>query len=214
MAKGYLSINCRSGINSGKEIRGIEMRNYILVGWAVLIICFGGLGSVQATGDKSTELKLKMTEIKTLQENLTGKIALAVEKKDQLEQKNQELRSEVRDQKEQFKIETYQKAIMNSRIDYNLKLIQLLLGYIAGLNDKIVYFKTGHDTLNFFFQQAQDDLLMIKTLNDLEIDKLIAQINEVLDEYIPQTSKPMFDVDDVALKDTEQIWKEIIRNKR
>ena len=65
--------------------------------------------------------------------------------------------------------------------------------------------------LDFFFQQAQDDLLMIKTLNDLEIDKLIAQINEVLDEYIPQTSKPMFDVNDVPLKDTEQIWNELIK---
>ena len=52
---------------------------------------------------------------------------------------------------------------------------------------------------------------MIKTLNDLEIDKLIAQINEVLDEYIPETNKPMFDVNEVPLKNTEKIWQEIIR---
>jgi hypothetical protein len=189
------------------------MKKYVIVYCAVMIISFLGVGSVQATGNKSTDLKLKMTEINTLQQSLTGKIAFAMEKKGQLEQKNQELKSEVREQNEQFKIKTYQNAIMNSRIDYNLKLIQLLLGYIARLDDKIVYFKTGHATLNFFFQQAQDDLLMIKTLNDLEIDKLIAQINDVLDEYIPQTSKPMFDANDVPLKDTEQIWKEINRNE-
>ena len=58
-------------------------------------------------------------------------------------------------------------------------------------------------------QQAQDDLLMIKTLNDLEVDKLIAQINSALDEYTPETTKPLFDVDGVSLKDTEQIWNEI-----
>jgi hypothetical protein len=189
------------------------MKKYVIVYCAVMILSFLGLGSVQATGNKSTDLKLKMTEINTLQQSLTGKITLAMEKKEHLEQKNQELKSEVREQNEQFKIKTYQNAIMNSRIDYNLKLIQLLLGYIARLDDKIVYFKTGHATLNFFFQQAQDDLLMIKTLNDLEIDKLIAQINDVLDEYIPQTSKPMFDANDVPLKDTEQIWKEINRNE-
>ncbi|CAB1063815.1 hypothetical protein D1BOALGB6SA_8599 [Olavius sp. associated proteobacterium Delta 1] len=187
------------------------MRKYLIVSCAVMLISFWGLGSVHATGDKSTELKLKMTEISSLQQNLKGKIALAIEKKDQLKQKTQELKSEVRDQKEQFKIETYQNAIMNLRIDYNLKLIQLLLGYIARLNEKIVYFETGHDMLNYYFQQAQDDLLMIKTLDNLEIDKLIAQINKVLDEYIPQTSKPMFDVNDVPLKDTEQIWHEIIK---
>ena len=59
-------------------------------------------------------------------------------------------------------------------------------------------------------QQAQDDLLMIKTLNDLEVDKLIAQINSALDEYTPETTKPLFDVDGVSLKDTEQIWNDIV----
>jgi hypothetical protein len=86
----------------------------------------------------------------------------------------------------------------------------LLLGYIDRLNHKIEYFKTGQDLLNFYFLQAQDDLLMIKTLNDLEIDKLIVQINAALGEYIPQTSKPLFDVNEVPLKDTRQIWNEIV----
>ncbi len=185
------------------------MRKHLIYSCAVMIISIFWLGSVHATGDKSKELNLKMIDISSLQQTLTDKIALAMEKKVQLNQKNQELEKEIRDQNEQFKIESYEKAILNPRIDYNLKLIQLLLGYIARLNHKIVYFKNGHDMLNFFFQQAQDDLLMIKTLNDLEIDKLIAQINDVLDEYIPQTSKPMFDVNDVPLKDTEQIWQEL-----
>ena len=132
-----------------------------------------------------------------------------MEKKEQLEQKYQELEKEIRDQKDQFNIGDYQKAVLNPRIDYNLKLIQLLLGYIARLDHKIEYFKNGHGMLNFFFQQAQDDLLMVKTLNDLEIDKLIAQIDEILEVYTSETSKPLFDVDDVPLKDTAQIWKEI-----
>jgi hypothetical protein len=187
------------------------MRKHLAFSCTVMIISFLGLGFVHATADKSSELKLKMTEITSLQQTLNGKIALALEKKDQLEQKKQELKQEVRDQYEQLKIGSYQKAVLNPRIDYNLKLIQLMLGYTARLDDKIVYFKNGHDMLSFFFQQAQDDLLMIKTLNDLEIDKLIAQINEVLDEYIPETNKPMFDVNDVPLKDTEQIWNEIIK---
>jgi hypothetical protein len=176
-----------------------------------MIITLIGLAYVNAMGNKSAELKLKMTEITSLQQSLNGKISQVVEKKDQMEQKTQELKKEIRDQNEQNKILTYHKAVLNPRIDYNLKLIQLLLGYIARLNDKIVYFKNGHDTLHFFYQQAQDDLLLIKTLNDLEIDKLIAQINEVLDEYSPEINKPMFDVNDVPLKDTQQIWQEIIK---
>jgi len=187
------------------------MRKILLFSGAAMMLSFWALGSVSASGDKSTDLKLKMTEISTLQQSLTAKIAQANEKKDQLEEKNRELRSEVRDQKEQFKIETYQNAITHARIDYNLKLIQLLLGYIDRLNHKIDYFKTGQDMLSFYFLQAQDDLLMIKTLNDLEIDKLLVQINEVLDEYTPQTSAPLFDVSEVPLKDSRQIWDEIVK---
>ena len=186
------------------------MRKHLIYSCAIMIISIVGFGSVYATGNKSTELKLKMNEISSLEHNLTEKITLAMGKKDQLEQKAQELEKEIRDQKDQFNIETYKKAVLNPRIDYNLKLIQLLLGYIARLDHKIVYFKNGHGMLNFFFQQAQDDLLMIKTLNDLEIDKLIAQINEVLDEYTAGTSKPMFDANDVPLKDIKLLWKEII----
>jgi hypothetical protein len=68
--------------------------------------------------------------------------------------------------------------------------------------------------LDFFLRQAQDDLLIIKTLNNLEIDKLIAQINSVLDEYVPETGKPMFDAVDIPLEDTEKIWNDIMTGKK
>ena len=178
--------------------------------YSMLMCVFFLYWAMDANGLKTTELNRKMSEISSLQQNLTGKIAQAVEKKDQLEQKALELKNEIQALNRQFKIASYQLAIQNARIDYNLKLIQLLFGYISRLNEKIEYFKNGQETLTFFFQQAEDDLLMIKTLNDLETDKLIGQINETLDEYIPETGKPMFDVNDVPLKDTEKIWSEII----
>ena len=187
----------------------MNKRLYIIS--AVIVIGFWGLGSVYGTADKSTELRLKLDEISVLQQSLTAKIQLASEKKVQLQQKTESLKIEIIDQRDELQIDNYQRAVLNPRIDYNLKLIQLLHGYISRLDDKITYFQIGQDTLNFFYRQAQDDLLMIKALNDLEIDKLIAQINEVLDEYVPETGKPLFDVNDVPLKDTEQIWNEISR---
>ena len=116
------------------------MRKHLACGCALMIISIVGFGPVYATGNKSTELQLKMNEISSLQNDLTEKIALAMEKKDQLELKNQELEEEILYQKDQFNIGTYQKAVSIPRIDYNLKLIQLLNGYIARLDNKIVYF--------------------------------------------------------------------------
>jgi hypothetical protein len=177
---------------------------------AVALICFLFCGTVSATGYKTTELNRKIAEITSLQGSLSGKIALAMEKKKQLEQKTETLEEEIKQEKEQLQIKSYQRAVLTPRIGYNLKLIQLLLGYVARLNEKISYFQNGHETLGYYFQQAQDDLLLIKTLNDLEVEKLIAQINSVLDEYTSEITKPLFDVDSVALKNTEQIWNDIV----
>lgn len=179
--------------------------SFVVIG---LIFFFLG-GTVSATGYKTTELNRKMAEISSLQHSLAEKINQAMTKKEQLEQKTESLKQEIRQEKDQMQIESYHKAVLIPRIDYNLKLIQLLIGYTTSLKEKIVYFQNGRDTLDFYFQQAQDDLLMIKTLNDLQVDKLIAQINSALDEYTPETTKPLFDVDGVPLINTEQIWNEI-----
>lgn len=169
--------------------------------------------TLDAKAIKTTELNQKMSEISALQHKLTGKIALAAEKRNYMEQKVIELQNEIKSRAGQFKNQSYQMAIQNPRIEYNLKLIQLVLGYISRLNERIDYFQNGQETLTFFFQEAEDDLMMIKTLNDLETDKLISQINEILDEYIPESDKPMFDVNDVPLGNTEKIWNEIINTK-
>jgi hypothetical protein len=174
-----------------------------------LLLC----GPNYASEHKTTELNRKMAEISSLQQNLLNKISLAMQKREQLKQKVDELEKEIKQEKEQLQIESYLKAIQDPRIEFNLKLIQLLFGYMTGLTDKISYFQNGYQTLDFFRQQAQDDLLMIKTLNDMEIDKLIAQINSILDEFIPELGKPIFDTNDITAKDTEKIWNEIIQQK-
>jgi len=164
-----------------------------------------------ASEHKTTELHRKMAEISSLQQSLSQKISLVMQKQGQLEQKVNELEKEIHLEKEQLQIESYVKASRNPRIKFDLKLIRLLLGYISGLTEKISYFQNGHQTLDFFRQQVQDDLLMIQTLNDMEIDNLIAQINSVLDEFIPELSRPVFDTNEIPLKDTEKIWNDIIQ---
>lgn len=175
-----------------------------------LLLC----GPNYASEQKTTELNRKMAEISSLQQGLSKKIALVMQKQKQLRQKVDELEKEIKLEKAQLQTESYLKAIRNPRIEFNLKLIQLLFGYITGLTDKISHFQNGYETLDFFQQQAQDDLLMIQTLNDMEIDELIAQINSVLDEFIPELDKPVFDTNDIPSKDTEKIWNEIIQPQK
>jgi len=90
------------GLKFGKEFEKTDMKKFVTASWAVILIFILWFGNVSAAGDKTTQLKRKITEIIALQQALTDKIVLAIEKKDQLEQKNQDISSEVRDQKEQF----------------------------------------------------------------------------------------------------------------
>ncbi len=134
-----------------------------------------------------------------------------MQKQEQLNQRVDELEKEIILEKEQLQIDSYLKAIRNPRIEFDLKLIQLLIGYIYGINEKISSFQKGYQTLSFFQQQAQDDLRMIEALNDMEIDQLITQIYSVLDEFFPELDKPVFDAQNIPMKDTEKIWNEIIQ---
>jgi chromosome segregation ATPase len=168
-------------------------------------------GPSYASEDKTSELQRKMAEISSLQQELSQKMSLAMQKQAQLNQRVDELEKEIKLVIEQFQIDSYLKAIQTPRIEFDLKLIQLLIGYINGINEKISSFQNGYQTMVFFQQQAQDDLRMIKTLNDLEIDELISQINSVLDEFFPELSNPFFDAHKIPMKDTEKIWNEIIQ---
>ena len=168
-------------------------------------------GANYANEDKTLELNRKMAEISSLQQRLSQKISLAQQKQAQLKKEVNELEKEIKQEKEKLQIESYLRAIQSPRIEFDLKLIQLLVGYIGGINEKISYFQNGFQTLVFFQQQAQDDLRILKTLNDMEIDKLITQINTVFAEFLPELSKPVFDTRNIPVKDTEKIWNEIIQ---
>ncbi len=186
-------------------------QHLIYSGLALLIVNLLICGSGYANEHKTTELNRKVAEMSSLQKGLSNKIALVEEKRVQLKQKMTQLEKEIKEEAERLQIESYLTAIRNPRIEFNLRLINLLFGYITGLTERISYFQNGYQTLDFFRQQAQDDLLMIKTLNDMEIEKLVAAINVVLDEFIPELSRPIFDTREVPSKDSEKIWNEIMK---
>jgi prefoldin subunit 5 len=186
-------------------------KHLISISLTTLMIYLLFCGPNYANEHKTSELHRKMAEISSLQQKLSQKISLATQKHEQLNQKVDELEKEIKHEREKFQIESYLKAIQNPRIEFDLKLIQLLTGYIYGINEKISSLQNGHQTLVFFQQQAQDDLRLIKTLNDMEIDKLITQINSVLDEFFPELSEPVFDAHNIPMKDTVKIWNEILQ---
>lgn len=190
---------------------GNIMKNQLVYGCSLSFLFLLLLNNlVIANPHKTTALEQKIVEISSLQVKIIDKIDQASEKREQLKLQMQELLKEIRTEQEHFKIQSFQAAVRNSRINYNLQLIQQLQAYIAKLNQRITYFEAGNEILKFFLQQAKDDLEMIKALKDMEVDNLIDHIDMALDEYIPETKKQTINAANIRLHPPEKIWNDLI----
>ena len=159
---------------------------------------------------KVEELNRKITEMASLQRSVTNQIDIAIQTREQLQKQIDELVNEINQEMVSRRIDAYPAAEKIARVKYNIKLVQLLSAYIDRLNQREQYFRTGNDTLEHLQQQVNDDLQLLRTLNHMQVDELIHEINMVLDEYIPQTQKATFTVEDIRRKPPEKIWSEIV----
>ena len=178
----------------------------VILSILALLISFKPLS---AESLKTEALEKKIYEISSLRAKIVDKIDQAVEMRIRLERHLAELQEEIRSERTRLGIYSHSEALQNLRIRYNLNLIQILQAYELRLNERIVYFQNGNEHLKFFAQQIKDDMAIISTLKDMEIDKLIDRINRVLDELVPETKKPVFNVSDIRMLPIECIWDEI-----
>ena len=177
----------------------------VLLSILTLLISFSPL---TAGGLKTAALEEKIYEISSLRAKIIDKIDQAVEMRTHLERQLADLRDEIRSEQIRNGIYSHQEALQNLRIRYNLSLIQALQAYVVRLNEGIAYFQYGNEHLKFLAHQIKDDIAIINTLKDMEIDNLTDRINRVLNEFIPETKKPVFNVTDVRMLPVEQVWDE------
>ena len=178
----------------------------VILSILALLISFN---PVLAGGLKTNALQKKIYEISSLQAKIIDKIDQAVEMRDGLECQLSVLRDEIRSEQTRSGVYSYPEALQNLRIRYNLSLIQVLRAYILRLNERIAYFQNGDEHLKFLAQEIKDDIAIINTLKDMKIESLTDRINRVLDEFIPETKKPVFDVTDIRMIPVENLWGEI-----
>ena len=176
--------------------------------FAVIVLIF--TATVEGASDpKTLELNRKISEISDLQNGLSNRIAIAVKMRDKLQKLIDELTKEILRIRENRQLTSYQAAANYPRIYYNIKLIHQLSVYTHRFNKRVAYFENGNETLTSLHQQVVDDLQLIRTLNDMEVNKLINKINTVLDEYIPETRNDIITVENIPERNLEKIWNEI-----
>ncbi len=181
------------------------IQNSVLATMALLILS----SPTFAERIKKSTLEQKIFEISALKASVIDKIDQALQMRTDLQPQLNNLRDEIRTEQIISNIDSHQKALQNTRIRNNLFLIQQLKAYLDRLDSRIAYFQTGKARLKFFIRQIKDDMALIHTLKDMEIEKLLVRIDGVLDEFIPETNKQIFNAADIHPAPIELIWDEI-----
>ena len=186
------------------------MKKVLFIGLSMLVAWILLVSSGMAAEFKAAELQRKAEEIASLRVTIAEKVNRAKDMRRQMTELMNEYVKEIRHEKNRWQLSSYRNAVGNPRIAYDLQLLQQLQAYISELDKRILYFKQAGQVLEHYFRQINDDLMMIRTLDDFRVDQLISRINNALDEYIPATIKKTVHVDRLQLKDTEIIWQEIV----
>ncbi|NNF99970.1 MAG: hypothetical protein HKM93_11375 [Desulfobacteraceae bacterium] len=178
-------------------------------GWLMVI----GPCVSSAVAGSSVDLEQKMAEMTLLNNQLSAQKLNAILLREKLYMNKQSLIDEVAAERGKNRIETYQTAHKNSRVRYNLELIREILGYISIFNDKIRYYQIGNDKLGYLLQQAEDEIRIAQTINDMKIEALVSQIELVMEQYMPEAHTIVIIPDDITYHNPDLIWKRLIQGK-
>ena len=158
---------------------------------------------------KVSALERKIADINLLVAQLADRGHQAAAARDALLGQKQELVAEISVLVKGEGIHGYGEAQKHPRIRYNLMLLGTLEAYMQALDAKVRLYHTGRDKLNYLNQLATDDIKMITTLNDLQIDALTTQISLVINRYLPEAHVIQIDPVRIAPVSPQQVWTDL-----
>ncbi|MBN1325429.1 hypothetical protein JW977_00395 [Candidatus Falkowbacteria bacterium] len=116
---------------------------------------------------------------------------------------------EIKSEQQANHIYTYEQAKAHPRINYDLSLIQRKKAYIIKLSETEIKLQHGTYELEYLERQTIDDLRLVKTLKNEEVENLIDNINEIIDKYMPESGKLVINIDQSSLETPEKIWNDL-----
>ncbi len=159
--------------------------------------------------DNISELRQKMADISLLQSQLNERKREAINIRESLYTHLTVLKSEIEDLVAQKKIRDFKTAQYHPRVRYNIQLSGEIMAYIDQFNQKIRFYQIGQDKLDYLYQQADDDLKIINTLTHLKIEALLAQIDVVIFEYLPEAHRILISLSELEIDRADVIWNKI-----
>jgi hypothetical protein len=154
-----------------------------------------------------------LSDIGAAEQMIRQKVALAEDTRQMLRQLADEFKAEIQQERRRTNVAAFQQALQINRIDYNLRLVQRLFGYIDRLDERIGNFRSAVCALDFYRRQIRDDMLILKTLSDADTAGLMRQLDADLSGFTVQAQKPLLTASTGGLRPLEAIWGDILQGK-
>ena len=180
---------------------------------AIALLIASATGSSVQANPKVTQLQQKMADITLLKQQLKEHSQKAESVLNALLAQRNELISEIRILIRSLNIKSFDQAQQHLRIRYNMQLLRTLMAYADLFDKKIRFYQTGYDKLVYLHQLTADDVKMVATLNDFQIDALTTQISLVINKYLPEAHAIQIDPQRVQPVSSKKVWN-IVVNKR
>jgi len=181
----------------------------ILVCQASLLLSIGP-GVCMADKVGADVFKQKIDALKNLQEKVTDCIDTALAVRADLTAQGREFTGEIKDVQERRRYGSFAEAMRNPRVQYNLKLIQMVSAYTGALDQKIVFFKDSLEQIRFYYRQAEDEFKMMQTLGAIENAGLLELIDRLVIEYRAEIQRDLIESARISYRPCDAIWRDIV----
>lgn len=158
---------------------------------------------------KKNQLQRIMADLALLNNQLVQRKDDAADTRSKLSRRLDEIRREALREIRGANIRSEAEALSHPRIHYDLMLIAEMQAYIERYTGRINYYRIASDRLTYLYQQADDDLKIINTLSDIKIDALMAQVEKVLEDYLPDAQTIVVQPNTLVVKSPEAVWKSL-----
>ncbi|MCX6744624.1 MAG: hypothetical protein NTX82_03830 [Candidatus Parcubacteria bacterium] len=172
----------------------------------------GGCNKIQTVVNyhvSQIKIEGKIKDLSSLRQKLTAKRQEILQLKEGYQNDINSLSVEIRTEQRANNIQTYDQAQQYSRISYDLSLICRKKAYISKLVETEKSLQQGANELEFLEREAIDDQKLLSTLNNQELENLVAEINAVIAKYLPEAGELAIEVDPKSMQTPEQIWNQV-----
>jgi chromosome segregation ATPase len=187
-------------------------RHLLAIALGTLAALLMAAGVCAADPGKVAELQRALEEIRRAEQTVQRHAAQALELRSQLMQEGEGLKAEVRDEQRRHAVQTYPGALQVRRIDYNLRLLQRLNGYVEQIDARLAEFQTLMACFERHRERIRDELRMVRALRDAEIGRLLQELAVAIEDAAARCAAPLI-VLPAAQRPIESIWAEVVQGR-